>query len=154
MASHKGVPISFLGVTGRRAQMPKEITSVFRKSSAEDGLRQIHPSSFFKRPYGYRSPSRIKLINHGLVESVAINFRLFHIHSHMSSSYIRPIVIDDTDSTIEYSGQGWFQDSGDGPGNFGAGPYLHTRHGTNSNDSFSFSFTGESSSLRLSLLYR
>ena len=36
---------------------------------------------------------------------------------------------------------------GDGPGNWGT-PYLHTRHGTKSNDSFSFSFTGQSSSVR------
>ncbi|RDB27359.1 hypothetical protein Hypma_004464 [Hypsizygus marmoreus] len=61
------------------------------------------------------------------------------------SGRLRRIVIDDSDSGIRYSGQGWFQDSGsqDKFGNFGP-TYQHTSHGTNANDSFSFSFEGTS----------
>ena len=71
--------------------------------------------------------------------------------NNMSSS-VRPIVIDDSDSRIQYRGQGWFQDSGsqDAAGNFGPS-YLDTEHGTNSNDSFSFSFRGDSFLYSLSL---
>ena len=59
---------------------------------------------------------------------------------------IRPIVIDDTDAAIKYTGQGWFEDVGDlGAGN--GTPYLQTSHGTTGNDSFSFSFTGQSFSV-------
>jgi len=61
------------------------------------------------------------------------------------SSNTRPVVLDDTDPSIQYTGQGWFQDSGsqDGQGNFG-GSYLRTRHGTKSNDSLALSFKGPS----------
>ena len=76
-----------------------------------------------------------------------ISYVLPHILHRMTST-VRPIVIDDTDTAIKYTGQGWYEDSvGDGPGNWGT-PYLHTRHGTTSNDSFSFSFTGQSSAVR------
>lgn len=59
---------------------------------------------------------------------------------------VYPIVLDDTDTRIKYTGQGWARDSGsqDDAGNFGAS-YLHTRHGTNKNDSLAFSFNGPSS---------
>ncbi|KAF8624378.1 hypothetical protein AX15_005907 [Amanita polypyramis BW_CC] len=61
----------------------------------------------------------------------------------MSSS--RQIVIDDTDPSIVYTGQGWFPDLGtqDTVGNFGQ-TYLHTQHGTDANNSFVFSFEGTS----------
>ncbi|KAF5372356.1 hypothetical protein D9615_009233 [Tricholomella constricta] len=61
----------------------------------------------------------------------------------MSSS--RKVVIDDTDSRIRYSGQGWFQDQGsqDNGGNFGP-TYKRTSHGTNGNDSLSLTFQGTS----------
>ncbi|TFK44043.1 hypothetical protein BDQ12DRAFT_740375 [Crucibulum laeve] len=55
----------------------------------------------------------------------------------------RRIIVDDTDNSIRYSGDGWFQDHGsrDSFGNLGP-TYLHTLHGVNNNASFSFSFTG------------
>lgn len=61
------------------------------------------------------------------------------------NSSSRPIVIDDTSSRIKYIGRGWFEDQGsqDAAGNFGP-TYLHTQHGTNSNNSFAFSFNGTS----------
>ncbi|KAG5638613.1 hypothetical protein H0H81_011503 [Sphagnurus paluster] len=57
----------------------------------------------------------------------------------------RKIVVDDTDSRILYSGQGWFQDQGseDNVGNFGP-TYLRTSHGTKANGSASFAFEGTS----------
>jgi hypothetical protein len=56
----------------------------------------------------------------------------------------RLIMVDDTDSSIHYTGQGWFQDTGsrDGAGNFGP-TYKHILHGTKSDGSFSFQFNGE-----------
>ncbi|KAH9480158.1 hypothetical protein JR316_0006755 [Psilocybe cubensis] len=55
----------------------------------------------------------------------------------------RAIIIDDTDSRIQYSGSGWSPTKGgqDNLGNFGA-PYKDTLHGTNVDGSLSFSFTG------------
>ncbi|GLB40813.1 hypothetical protein LshimejAT787_0900280 [Lyophyllum shimeji] len=60
----------------------------------------------------------------------------------------RRVIIDDTDSRISYSGQGWFQDQGsqDGAGNFGP-TYKRTSHGTNSDGSLSFTFEGTSISV-------
>ncbi|KAG5638614.1 hypothetical protein H0H81_011504 [Sphagnurus paluster] len=60
----------------------------------------------------------------------------------------RQVVIDDTDSRIIYSGQGWFQDQGseDNVGNFGP-TYLRTSHGTKANGSASFAFKGTSISV-------
>ena len=56
----------------------------------------------------------------------------------------RLIVVDDSDPQIQYSGSGWFRDSGsvDSVGNFGP-TYQHSLHGTNSSSSFSFSFHGK-----------
>ncbi|TFK31633.1 hypothetical protein BDQ12DRAFT_693806, partial [Crucibulum laeve] len=55
----------------------------------------------------------------------------------------RKVVVDDTDSSINYVGDGWFQDHGstDNSGNFGP-TYQHTLHGTKSNASLSYSFSG------------
>ncbi|GLB39931.1 hypothetical protein LshimejAT787_0704410 [Lyophyllum shimeji] len=60
----------------------------------------------------------------------------------------RRVVVDDSDSRIRYSGQGWFQDQGsqDSAGNFGP-TYKRTSHGTNGNDTLSFSFRGTSVSV-------
>ncbi|TFK31634.1 hypothetical protein BDQ12DRAFT_105831 [Crucibulum laeve] len=55
----------------------------------------------------------------------------------------RKVVVDDTDRNINYVGDGWFQDHGstDSSGNFGP-TYQHTLHGTKSNASLSYSFSG------------
>ncbi|KAF5372359.1 hypothetical protein D9615_009234 [Tricholomella constricta] len=57
----------------------------------------------------------------------------------------RNVVIDDTDSRIRYSGQGWFQDQGnqDNIGNYGP-TYKRTSHGTKGNDILSLTFQGTS----------
>ncbi|KAG6812612.1 hypothetical protein H0H92_001831 [Tricholoma furcatifolium] len=58
----------------------------------------------------------------------------------------RQVVVDDSDSQIQYSGEGWFADQGseNDVGNFGP-TYENTLHGTKENgDSFSFSFSGSS----------
>lgn len=62
----------------------------------------------------------------------------------MSSRNFRQVVVDDSDTTIRYIGSGWFPDYGsqDNFGNFGS-TYKHTLHGTNSNDSLSFTFNGK-----------
>ena len=54
----------------------------------------------------------------------------------------RRLIIDDSDSGIDYIGQ-WFKDSGtlDSVGNFGP-TYMHTEHGTNANNSFYIFFQG------------
>ena len=56
----------------------------------------------------------------------------------------RWVIIDDSESGISYDGAGWFQDRGslDTLGNWGA-PYFSTLHGTQSDGSFSYTFTGE-----------
>ncbi|KAF8972207.1 hypothetical protein BDZ97DRAFT_1016956 [Flammula alnicola] len=56
----------------------------------------------------------------------------------------RAILVDDTDSNIKYTGL-WSQVSGsyDDFGNFGQ-PFQHTLHTTNSESSFSYSFSGDS----------
>ena len=68
--------------------------------------------------------------------------RLESLPPAMSSQ--RLIIVDDADSSVQYTGQGWFQDTGsrDGAGNFGPA-YRHTLHGTKSDGSFSFPFHGE-----------
>ncbi|KAH9484521.1 hypothetical protein JR316_0004003 [Psilocybe cubensis] len=55
----------------------------------------------------------------------------------------RAIIVDDTDSRIQYIGSSWFQDQGsqDNAGNFGPA-YQSTLHGTRSDASLSFSFNG------------
>ncbi|KAF5378527.1 hypothetical protein D9615_007052 [Tricholomella constricta] len=55
----------------------------------------------------------------------------------------RLVIIDDTDPSIHYSGQGWFLDRGstDDAGNFGP-TWNRTSHGTRASDSVSFSFEG------------
>jgi len=54
----------------------------------------------------------------------------------------RLIVLDDTDPSIQYSGQ-WFIDKGSTDGASFLGPtYNHTLHGTASNGSVSLSFEG------------
>ncbi|TFK31635.1 hypothetical protein BDQ12DRAFT_729381 [Crucibulum laeve] len=55
----------------------------------------------------------------------------------------RKVIVDDTDRNINYVGDGWFQDHGsmDNSGNFGP-TYQHTSHGTKSNASLSYSFSG------------
>ncbi|KIM39555.1 hypothetical protein M413DRAFT_12137 [Hebeloma cylindrosporum] len=55
----------------------------------------------------------------------------------------RWVLVDDSDSGISYIGAGWFPDKGslDSLGNFGP-PYLSTLHGTQSDGSFSYTFTG------------
>ena len=55
----------------------------------------------------------------------------------------RVVYIDDSDPLIQYTGDGWFKDSGSLDGSGSNGPtFLHTMHGTKKNDSFSFSFKG------------
>ncbi|KAF9458804.1 hypothetical protein BDZ94DRAFT_1123479, partial [Collybia nuda] len=63
----------------------------------------------------------------------------------MATNMVRPIVIDDSDHAIRYSGVGWFQDNGsqDGIGNFGP-TYLRTLHGTNVNGGLAYTFNGTS----------
>lgn len=53
-------------------------------------------------------------------------------------------MVDDSDSSIQYSGSGWFSYSGSMSevGNFGP-TYQNTLHGTNSSGSLSLSFHGE-----------
>ncbi|KAH9484548.1 hypothetical protein JR316_0004030 [Psilocybe cubensis] len=55
----------------------------------------------------------------------------------------RAIAVDDTDSRIQYTGSGWFQDPGphDNVGNYGPA-YKSTLHGTISDGSLSFNFAG------------
>ncbi|KAH9484522.1 hypothetical protein JR316_0004004 [Psilocybe cubensis] len=55
----------------------------------------------------------------------------------------RWVAVDDADSRIQYIGSGWFQDQGsqNDRGNFGAS-YKSTLHGTKSNASLSFTFSG------------
>ncbi|CAA7271035.1 unnamed protein product [Cyclocybe aegerita] len=64
----------------------------------------------------------------------------------MSSSDLLPtrlIIVDDTDPGIIYHDNGWFRDQGshDGDGTWGPA-FQSTLHGTISNSSFSFSFSG------------
>ena len=93
--------------------------------------------------HSYRvRPPDIMIIRTQVVHKNGSKTSTFHIYT--MSSYVRSIMIDDTDTSIKYIGQGWFQDAGDGSGTYGT-PYLNTRHGTNGNDGFSFSFTGDSS---------
>ncbi|KDR68491.1 hypothetical protein GALMADRAFT_256714 [Galerina marginata CBS 339.88] len=58
------------------------------------------------------------------------------------STPTRWVMVDDTDSKIQYSGA-WFQARGtlDNLGNFGA-PFLSTSHGINANGSLSYTFSG------------
>ncbi|KDR81286.1 hypothetical protein GALMADRAFT_153511 [Galerina marginata CBS 339.88] len=58
------------------------------------------------------------------------------------STPTRWVIVDDTDSKIQYSGA-WFQARGtlDNLGNFGA-PFLGTSHGINANGSLSYTFSG------------
>lgn len=60
----------------------------------------------------------------------------------------RWVAVDDTDSSIKYTGSGWFQDQGsqNNAGNFGAS-YRSTLHGTQTNASLTFNFSGELSSV-------
>jgi hypothetical protein len=61
----------------------------------------------------------------------------------MSTDHPRWVVVDDTDSNIQYSGP-WFSDSSgsqDNVGNFGPA-YKSTLHGTKANASFSYAFSG------------
>jgi hypothetical protein len=55
----------------------------------------------------------------------------------------RPIVLDDTDPSIKYSGSSWFLDQSGvhDAGNFGP-TYMHTLHGTTTNGQISFDFRG------------
>lgn len=55
----------------------------------------------------------------------------------------RLIIVDDVDSSIQYTGP-WYPDQGsrDTVGNFGPS-YQSTLHGVNSNASLSFAFNGE-----------
>jgi len=61
----------------------------------------------------------------------------------MSTATPRWVIVDDTDSQIQYTGS-WVPDQGsqDSVGNYGP-PYRNTMHGTKSNASLSFSFHGE-----------
>ena len=62
----------------------------------------------------------------------------------------RLVVVDDTDSSIQYTGN-WFADtsgSQDNVGNYGPA-YQSTLHGTKDDASLSFSFTGQFLSLLL-----
>ena len=61
----------------------------------------------------------------------------------MSTTNPRSIIVDNVDSSIQYTGP-WFPDQGseNSVGNFGP-PYQNTLHGTNANASFSFAFNGK-----------
>lgn len=63
----------------------------------------------------------------------------------------RSVAVDDSSSRITYHGSSWFADQGsqDQAGNFGP-PYRSTLHGTQSNASASFSFTGTPFSMNIS----
>ncbi|KAF9458807.1 hypothetical protein BDZ94DRAFT_1269735 [Collybia nuda] len=63
----------------------------------------------------------------------------------MAQNSARAVVIDDTDSGIRYTGQGWFLSVGslENVGSFGP-PYQHTSHGTNVTGSLAYTFQGTS----------
>ena len=60
-----------------------------------------------------------------------------------TTSATRHIIVDDVDSSIQYTGP-WYPDQGsrDSVGNFGSS-YQSTLHGVNSNASLSYAFNGE-----------
>jgi hypothetical protein len=76
---------------------------------------------------------------------------IFPFHPRPSCAYSFPpnmprwVMVDDTDASIKYTGD-WFANTGtlDSSGNWGA-PYLSTLHGTKTQGSFSYSFSGQCS---------
>ncbi|GLB43779.1 hypothetical protein LshimejAT787_1402910 [Lyophyllum shimeji] len=59
---------------------------------------------------------------------------------------VHPVVIDDTDPAIRYTGTSWTSEATGSQDEFGTHgkTYNHTLHATNANDTFAFSFQGSS----------
>jgi len=61
------------------------------------------------------------------------------------SLFARWIVVDDTSPEINYIGDSWFSQNGNPISTQDTGfPYENTLHGTNTNASLTFDFSGES----------